>query len=150
MFFYPINRPGARGLAACFLGLFLACGCSRAGVPQASAPKSAAPTFAPATEESRDEESALLQPVEVTRAFASRQEEFQACFEREREPSERTKIVVSFLVTGKGNVGGVEPVAESTRNLEVVRCVVSVLEGLKFRETPGGATRILFTIAYSG
>lgn len=150
MFFYPINRPGSRGLLACVLGLFLAGGCSRSGAPQASAPRAAAPVFAPAAEDSGEGGPALLQPVEVTRAFASRHEEFQACFEREREPSERTRIVVSFLVTGRGDVGGVEPVAESAQNTEVVRCVVGVVEGLKFRETPGGATRILFTIAYSG
>jgi len=87
---------------------------------------------------------------EIEDTVESRQNLFQRCWtQRLREtPSLTGKALLQFEITPRGKVQEVQ-VVESTLNDDLMlRCLVSVLERISFREFDGGSVTLTFPLSF--
>lgn len=87
---------------------------------------------------------------EIEEAISNRQPLFQRCWTQRlhESPSLAGRTLLQFEITPRGKVQNVE-VVESTINDDIMlRCLVSVLERIPFREFDGGSITLTFPLAF--
>lgn len=68
--------------------------------------------------------------------------QIQFCYEQQLNvnPKLKGKVMVSFIITGKGSVKSADVVESSLRNATVEQCMIGKIMGWKFPEPRGGGT----------
>ena len=121
---------------------------------------SAAPVAAPASSEAdgnlRPADLApgvgWLPPAVIQRTVRSHARRFRRCYEQglRRNPVLKGKVIVAYVISPDGSVGGVG--REEGTNLpdeEVVACVVDAFRSITFAQPEGGPVKVVYPLAFA-
>jgi hypothetical protein len=97
-----------------------------------------------------NEKNGLLTNQEIEDTVNNRQSQFQRCWtQRLREtPGLTGRALLQFEITSRGKVQNVQVIESSLNDDLMVRCLVSVLERIAFREFDGGSVTLTFPLSF--